>query len=277
MPPPDGQNLATHCLSPPRFVVFARFDRAPKDLLLSRQSIGRRVCGYAIFCAAVQSSAATAFRTSAIRMPVIACDVALPSDAHVTYPGSSRRALLAKAGEPFARVVRAAPQARRRCLPAPRPALRRCRASINCLVSCTDTGARRQMSAARPRAPPSARRRRDSLLHAGRCDSASSALMRRPVSARYFTRVDTDQPGSRCVPDQPGHVPMRRLGQAECARRSLRRGVRGGGQLQSATERMAVDRRNHRLAQPRPLVEHLMAALGPGSATCRAARAPTTR
>ena len=68
----------------------------------------------------------------------------------------------------------------------------------------------------------------------------------------------------RCVPDQPGTMPSAGLGQAELDLRLGDADVGGGGQFQAAAERMAVERGDHRHAQPRQPVEDAVAVAHPG-------------
>ena len=94
---------------------------------------------------------------------------------------------------------------------------------------------------------------------------ASVASMRLPVSARYFTWLAPISAASRCVPDQPGQVAMVASGSPKPRRRDGDTNVGDRGQFKSAAERVTVDRGDHRHAQPRPLVENLVAAPDPAT------------
>ena len=169
-------------------------------------------------------------------------------------------------------------RARRPSLPAPQAVPAPLPASISCLVSCTDTGASRQMSAAIARALRRVRRRRRPSRAPSRRAAPPPPPMRRPVSAIYFTRLAPIKPASRCV---PGPARDRRDGQPPatrtCASRSATRmsaAAASSSPPPRACPLMAAITGTRRRAQ---LIEHLMAALDPASATCRAAPAPTTR
>ncbi len=75
---------------------------------------------------------------------------------------------------------------------------------------------------------------------------ASSASMRRPVSARYFTRLAPISLARRCVPDQPGTVPIEASGSPNVAAVVGDADVGDRGEFQSAAERMSVDRGDDR-------------------------------
>src|SRR5581483_1925936 len=79
-------------------------------------------------------------------------------------------------------------------------------ASISCLASCAETGARRQTSCATSPALTSASSTGGSLSSPMR--NASCAEILRPVNASNFTCAGPMSLATRCVPDQPGQVPM---------------------------------------------------------------------
>ena len=98
-----------------------------------------------------------------------------------------------------------------------------------------------------------------------------------PVRARRFTACGPARRTRRCVPDQPGTVPIPALRQAEPACASTMRRSAVSGEFEPAAERVAVQHRDQRLPQPGEPVEDPMPFADPGCATCRGDRAPTRR